>query len=286
MANFLIFLIVIASLPFSKDLWGQDTDSTVRSVQVTTQRGNTLKVSAISLEYAQELFDYVHSQKEIPFRFPDDGCYARAHAMAILLEREGIISLKAFIEGDLLVETYNHPLGYVRWWFHTAPVVLVEDGGRFIEMVLDPSIFDKPVPVEEWFFIQTKHSEGWMEDNYRTNRFGFMPYDRHLNLTGYRRRDVSTTINTLKRYKAYEDYRIKRRIIPPALPKEIFSDTVVHIELRTGEYWVRFASRAAVYKVNLNWPGQEDILDKLETSWKNKTPVEVVFNFDTFTIIQ
>src|SRR5262249_42607126 len=58
-----------------------------------------------------------------------------------------------FEEGanGLKADTPNVPEGYVEWRYHVAPTVKVNSGdGRPKDMVMDPSLFDKPVTVDEW----------------------------------------------------------------------------------------------------------------------------------------
>ena len=93
---------------------------------------------------------------DLALHFPADGCYARTHLMVRRLLDNGLIPSKvwAFAAGatDLLwTETPNHPDGRVRWCYHVAPVLVVRGpGGDSQEMVIDPILFDRPVPVEDW----------------------------------------------------------------------------------------------------------------------------------------
>lgn len=55
-----------------------------------------------------------------------------------------------------MVETPNHPGGFVNWRYHVAPVVRVAQfrlwflAWNVSLMVIDPSLFDKPVSIREW----------------------------------------------------------------------------------------------------------------------------------------
>jgi uncharacterized Zn-binding protein involved in type VI secretion len=109
----------------------------------------------ISPALAAALFDVVASQSDIAFRFPVDGCYARAHLMIQRMQQMGATPGKAWTfasPGDpLWVSTPNHPDGVVSWGYHVAPTVPVQQpDGSVRDMVIDPSMFDRPVPVEEW----------------------------------------------------------------------------------------------------------------------------------------
>lgn len=102
----------------------------------------------ISLEKATELFNKAAAMKDIAWKYTPDGCYARAHLMARRFEAEGVRVDKVWIKGDLYVPG-TEPL--IRWNFHVAPIVYIEDEkGKIQKMVIDPSLFSKPVTVEEW----------------------------------------------------------------------------------------------------------------------------------------
>lgn len=105
---------------------------------------------------AEGYFSYLAGQTQIPFRYPEDGCYARAHEMARLLEEKGVESEKIFLFGNLRVETRFAPEGVVTWWYHVAPVVQVQDEvGGAGRVVIDPSVSSSALQVSEWIAIQT-----------------------------------------------------------------------------------------------------------------------------------
>ncbi len=82
------------------------------------------------------------------WRYPEDGCYARA-SMANKTAFHQFFPLpgKVFAFGNLTVQTSFSPRGSVSWWYHVAPVVEV-DGEKY---VLDPAIeFTRPLSLKEW----------------------------------------------------------------------------------------------------------------------------------------
>lgn len=121
----------------------------------------TFAPSTLSEAQLAALFDDMRDEPDIPFAFPSDGCYARADAMMRrILERYDIdpsALRKVVIQGDLQVPTefvYQGPLGndrLVNWGWHIAPAVPIAaaDGSTRL-MVIDPSLFDRPVPPDEW----------------------------------------------------------------------------------------------------------------------------------------
>jgi hypothetical protein len=92
----------------------------------------------------------------IPFLYPDDGCWARAHEMCRLMINMGRSPKKVWIQGNLHVSTKNNPTCNVWWGWHVAPMLCVR-GPRFFqtqEMVIDPSLFTMPVSKETWKGVQ------------------------------------------------------------------------------------------------------------------------------------
>lgn len=136
----------------------------------------TIKLSVISEDEVNEYFNEMASNQSIPFGYAYDGCYARAHKMSRLLEDKGVITGKAFVEGNLNV--VSPVLGNVNWWYHVAPVVLVKKDGKEIPYVIDPSLFKKPVPFSEWRDYMTAGKKENVNSEYFTNRFSYSPSDK------------------------------------------------------------------------------------------------------------
>jgi hypothetical protein len=92
---------------------------------------------------------------DIGTHIPEDGCWARADVIAMAIRRAGFEVVKVNIvakeqTGDrtarLHVDTDNTPTGVIEWGYHVAPAVKVN--GKL--MVIDASMFDRPVTVDEW----------------------------------------------------------------------------------------------------------------------------------------
>jgi hypothetical protein len=175
--------------------------------KLKTETGKEFEVSIVDLDVATNLFNKMASQEHIPFGYPEDGCYARAHEMSRLMEKEGVITGKVFIEGNLRVETSNSPKGYVEWWYHVAPIVVVKKGQEEIVYVIDPSIFNKPVPAEEWFAMQTQHPGGKKGKTYETPRFNYTPSNATSEMAEYSEGDIKDMNATLKNYVEIQNRR-------------------------------------------------------------------------------
>jgi hypothetical protein len=169
------------------------------------------EVSILSLKDATKLFQDLASDSNVPFRFPEDGCYARAHYMARKMERKKIISAKVFIHGKYLhVNSSSSPSKEVFWGYHVAPVIKVRVGEKIEPMVIDPSLFDRPVPVKEWEKIQTR-PPGRFSTAYYTRRFQYsVPAELSTKPEFYHPFDVSNMQSVLKTYKKFEKKRLER----------------------------------------------------------------------------
>jgi hypothetical protein len=114
----------------------------------------------VSATTAQQVFDAMSATSCnpltvpppcIPFLYPDDGCWARAHEMCRLMINMGLSPRKVWIEGNLHVNTKNNPQCFVEWGWHVAPTLCVRGSGT---MVIDPSLFTTPVSKAAWKGVQ------------------------------------------------------------------------------------------------------------------------------------
>lgn len=114
----------------------------------------------LSRSRAQQVFDAMNATSCdpltvpppcIPFLYPDDGCWGRAHEMYRLMRAMGLKPKKVWIQGNLAAPTRNKPTCVVYWNWHVAPTLCVRKG--FFakqEMVVDPSLFSTPVTKSQW----------------------------------------------------------------------------------------------------------------------------------------
>lgn len=124
----------------------------------------------VSPARAQQIFDAMAARSCdpltvpppcIPFLYPDDGCWARAHEMARLMIAMGVTPSKVWIRAAtvLHVNTRNNPACFVEWGWHVAPTICVRGSFPFTQrMVIDPSLFTGPVPVATWKGVQNDPS--------------------------------------------------------------------------------------------------------------------------------
>lgn len=124
---------------------------------------------------AKKIFDYCAAQcccivgphqvnPCIPFQYVIDGCFARAHKMRWIIEKQfGYCSEKVFsfaTEGSHKLAVKANKWGgcCVEWWYHVAPVIRVKSRfGRLLKSqayVIDPGMFDAPVLLSTWLQAQ------------------------------------------------------------------------------------------------------------------------------------
>ena len=82
----------------------------------------------------------------IPFLFPHDGCWARAHEMCRLLIAAGAAPRKIWISGQLSLQTTSDPACELIWNFHVAAIVGTGSKAR----VIDPATCAGPVTRAKW----------------------------------------------------------------------------------------------------------------------------------------
>lgn len=96
----------------------------------------------------------------IPFLYPDDGCWIRAHMMCHLMRAGGPDTTadppedpeKVWIDFGYLhtVQTANHPDCHVKWRWHVAPTLLVSLPTGDEKQVIDPSLSPAPESEAAW----------------------------------------------------------------------------------------------------------------------------------------
>lgn len=126
----------------------------------TTELSDKVEFTKLSLNEATKLFDTLVDLDFIEFRFANNHCEDRAHAMSKIIADKGIKAGKAwiFVTG-IFDNKYPKVLkikdpnkigkkGLITWKYHVAPVILTTSGDT---LVLDPSLCKQPVSLNTWF---------------------------------------------------------------------------------------------------------------------------------------
>jgi len=122
---------------------------------------------AVTQQRAQQLFDLCNARiccpanptgSCIPFLYPDDGCWGRAHEMCRLMIADGAQPEKVWIKGDLRPSSQNHPgcgwPGWTGWFWHVAPTLQVNTSNGVKTWVIDPALFSGPADQGTWKSVQ------------------------------------------------------------------------------------------------------------------------------------
>jgi hypothetical protein len=138
----------------------------VRSPEAESEEGSDPAPPApedppVSIARATELFNAMAGESCsptsptatcIPFLYPDDGCWIRAHIMCHMM-RDGSPAEdpeKVWIRGWLTVPTANHPDCQVTWGWHVAPTLMVTLATGDEKRVIDPSLTSAPESKDAW----------------------------------------------------------------------------------------------------------------------------------------
>ena len=141
-----------------------------------------IPLTVLNKKDAEKIFDEMANTPNIPFGYPFDGCYARAHKMVQLLEKKGIIAAKGWASGDIYVDT---PLGEIEWSYHVAPIVLVQEKNGPVPYIIDPSLSKTLITFKEWKALMLVNKKSMINDDYFTNRFAYSPDERSAKYKEY-----------------------------------------------------------------------------------------------------
>lgn len=159
--------------------------SLANASSINDHSGKTINLTVINNKKQAE-YIIEELRKKIPYNFPD-GCFAKAHEMAITLEQEGIISGKYFIEGQIF---YKSSWGESFWLYHVAPVILINEDGIKVPYIIDFFLSDKILPLDEWKLIVSKDKRTKITDSYFMNRFTYDPTEKEQELNEYKPEDI------------------------------------------------------------------------------------------------
>ncbi|KYG65522.1 hypothetical protein AZI86_00130 [Bdellovibrio bacteriovorus] len=177
----------------------------------TTYQGKT--TSLLTPDEAQSLFKEMAAQDHIAFKFPVDGCFDRANEMTRLMLLKGIKPLKGFLSvREEKGGGYKHYLQLAdkakpddpwRWTDHVAPVVMVQDKGKMVPYVIDPSAETKAVTFEQWKKNLSKHDKKIKLDT-EIGRTGQYVIGSPLDMDFQDPAQVERLKTQIAKYKSYE----------------------------------------------------------------------------------
>ena len=178
-------------------------DTSIKESTLINDDRKEFPVSVITYEYLLKLYPEIENDAHIPFDYLEEGGEARAHEIARFLDKNNIVSAKAFLKGSLSYNTKKAVGGNVKWKTQTASVVRVIKDGKEINYVIDPSLFRLPVPFDEW----AVRIGGNPEDVSFAPRFSYTHQDKKEELTDYRHEDLADVEKKFAKYKGILEKR-------------------------------------------------------------------------------
>ena len=156
-------IIDVRPFPHARELFRPEPANPLRSLW--QRLIGIFKFGCIPQQKANQMFNLVAAQTCnpltvpvpcIPFLYPDDGCWGRAHEMCRLMIAAGVSPSKVWIYGSLKTKTRNNPNCQVLWGWHVAPTLCVRKKWFFVTQtqVIDPSLFTAPVSTATWKGVQ------------------------------------------------------------------------------------------------------------------------------------
>lgn len=168
------------------------TEEAYKNKNLNFQESGRRKI--LSQDEVKDLFEQAKAMKDIAFGYKPDGCYARAHLMARRFEEKGYFVEKAWVNGDLKIDS-EQP---INWSYHVAPTVYAYDeNGAVQRMIIDPSVSDQPITANAWAEMMTEH----IEHNIQPTRFPFP-----INSAQYKR--ASMTFSNTDAYYPSENIKM------------------------------------------------------------------------------
>lgn len=160
----------------------------------------TLQVSVVNEEYALRLFQEMTVQNNIPFGFPEDGCYARAHEMSFQFKKKGIATGKIFATGKFRISNEKADKGGVTWGFHVAPFLTLYRDGKLDILIVDPSLFHEPVLLDDWLGALTSHPRSRLDSVFFTSPFVYHISQKNRRLKAFDPNDLRKSRRLMQRY--------------------------------------------------------------------------------------
>lgn len=109
-----------------------------------------------------EIYEFAIAQKDIPYAYYQDGCFARSHILCYRIEEQlGIDTEKIWAIGPVSPPN-DDSMG---WNYHVATKVNVqEEDGKIQGYVIDPSVAKRPLLEKEWLeLISTSKTTAQMK---------------------------------------------------------------------------------------------------------------------------
>lgn len=193
--------------PFSR----QAVHGPIGQVSFKDPTGKRFTVSVVGYEFALKVLKVM--AKGFGKNESLDGCYARAHRMAYILEKHGILTGKIIAQGNFRLKDKRAARGWAAWRYHLAPIIAVNDGAKVSAWVLDPALFNEPVPVDTWLGLLLQQKGSSLKETYFTSRFVYHPSKLAENTERWDPSDLMDAKRTLKQINRISRIRHSKGLV-------------------------------------------------------------------------
>lgn len=222
--------------------------------------------------------------------------------MARIAQKQGLTMAKVFTIGQLQVRTGNPGYPLVQWGWHVAPIIDVRrDDGQVVKMVFDPSLFDRPVTIDEWnnrMLDAVPASEGGftprIQATFVTSRYRQFPGD--TSPTHWTRDNLNNTFYTFERYRPLERVPPRRSPAPaakslPGYKRHIASTYLVYEGVpqnyfdEGANFFIQVDGQAGLYRFPKSADNADEVRKFLDDKMKRKKKIKIEVNANTAEIV-
>jgi len=161
--SFLVIFLTLITNSFALEAELVILDKANKATLIPTVRNCMDRPKELSAKKVDDLFSEI-MKLDLLYDYPEAGCEDRAHAIGDYLESKGISYNKILAtpeSGKLLYpkEATNLIDGFQGWRFHVAIVVDIQmPSGEIEKRVIDPTLADKTLSIDQWKAKQNKNS--------------------------------------------------------------------------------------------------------------------------------
>ena len=160
-----------------------------------------IQLTILSDSQVKHLFKVYSQMSYLEYGYTLDGCSARAHEIAKMLDKQNISSAKIYLEGNLRskLQQENPKLPY--WYWHVANVVATRKNGKTEILVIDPALFSEPVSLDKFkqALVDTKkYPDTKISEEYFGSRFQYEPNQYEAQKRNWHSADFAKSRATLR----------------------------------------------------------------------------------------
>lgn len=103
----------------------------------------------LSVQTAQQIFDYFKASPLFRWSDANNDCEDRANAACLLLDEWGVANAKGWVFSGDFCKKEGGQLTNI-WNYHVAAALPVADEGKTVYYVIDPATAEELIPVDKW----------------------------------------------------------------------------------------------------------------------------------------